>query len=129
MSYRHSIGAMLLASVLGAAMDNAQAFDESKYPDWKGQWLRTDTGAPRYDPSKPSGRGQKAPLKPEFAAVLEESLAEQAKGARRARSRPQFRSSTPEAYGTSVRSPATARKSFTPREFSRTGGGARRATF
>ena len=80
MSYRNPIAAVALAVVLGAAMNNARAFDEAKYPDWKGQWLRADSGAPRYDPSKPSGRGQQAPLKPEFQAVLEASLAEQAKG-------------------------------------------------
>src|SRR5712671_4829158 len=80
MHYRNPIAALTLAVVLGATIGNARAFDEAKYPDWKGQWVRTDSGTPRYDPSKPSGRGQQAPLKPEFQAVLEASLAEQAKG-------------------------------------------------
>jgi hypothetical protein len=77
----HPIAAVTLALLmLGLPIRNAQAFDEAKYPSWKGQWVRTDSGAPRYDPTKPSGRGQQAPLKPEFQAVLEASLAEQAKG-------------------------------------------------
>jgi hypothetical protein len=77
---RNRIGAVTLAVVLGMTIGNARAFDEIKYPNWKGQWLRTDTGAPRYDPSKPSGRGQQAPLTPEYQAVLEASLADQATG-------------------------------------------------
>ena len=71
MQYRISIAAAALVAVLGVTMGNAQAFDEAKYPNWKGQWLRGDPGPSRYDPSKPSGRGQQAPLKPEFRAVLE----------------------------------------------------------
>jgi hypothetical protein len=79
-SYRYPIAAFALAGVLFMAMGEAQAFDESKYPNWKGQWVRGDPGGGRYDPSKPGGRGQQAPLKPEFQAVLEASLADQAKG-------------------------------------------------
>jgi hypothetical protein len=80
MQYRISIAAAALVGVLGVTMGNVRAFDEAKYPNWKGQWLRGDPGPSRYDPSKPSGRGQQAPLKPEFRVVLEASLAEQAKG-------------------------------------------------
>ncbi len=72
--------AMAFAAMVSTPFGNAGAFDESKYPNWKGQWMRADAGAPRYDPSKPSGRGQQAPLKPEFQAVLEASLAEQRTG-------------------------------------------------
>ena len=80
MHYRAPIGAVMLAAVLGVTMGSARAFDEAKYPDWKGQWLRTDTGTPRYDPSKPAGLGQQAPLTPEYQAILEASLADQANG-------------------------------------------------
>src|SRR5437016_7065732 len=80
MRYRNRTAAVAIVMVLGMAMGGARAFDESKYPNWKGQWVRGDPGGGRYDPSKPSGRGQQAPLKPEFQAVLEASLAEQAKG-------------------------------------------------
>ena len=53
---RIAIGAVMLAAVLGVTMGNARAFDESRYPSWKGQWLRTDTGIPRYDPGKPAAK-------------------------------------------------------------------------
>src|SRR5947209_2558793 len=62
MRYRNPIAAAALAMAFCVTMSNARAFDESKYPDWKGQWLRADPGNSRYDPSKPSGRGQQAPL-------------------------------------------------------------------
>src|ERR1700751_5016419 len=78
MTYRHSMAALVLAGSLCLPLAGAWAFDE--YPDLSGQWLRTDTGTPRYDPSKPAGRGQQAPLTPEYQAILEASLADQAKG-------------------------------------------------
>src|SRR5262245_34402779 len=80
MRERNVLVAAALVAMLSLPTGNAGAFDESKYPNWKGQWVRTDAGTPRYDPSKPSGRGQQAPLKAEFQAVLEASLAEQRKG-------------------------------------------------
>ena len=59
----------------------AQAHDESKYPDWSGQWIKApDGGPPRYDPSKPDGRGQQAPLKEQYRLVHEASMADQAAG-------------------------------------------------
>jgi hypothetical protein len=74
----------LICAIAGAALLNsvlpAQAFDDSAYPDLSGQWLRTDTGTPRFDPSKPAGLGQQAPLKPEYQAILVASLADQANG-------------------------------------------------
>jgi hypothetical protein len=58
----------------------AQAFDETKYPDLKGQWRRAETGTFRFDPSKPWGPGQEAPLTPEYQAIFEANLASQASG-------------------------------------------------
>ncbi len=71
-----SIGAAALMVVL--AMGGTQAFAQSKYPDWSGPWR----GSPpnKWDPSKPPGLGQQAPLTPEYQAVLEASLADQAQG-------------------------------------------------
>jgi len=57
----------------------AQAFDEAKYPDWKGQWRRVEAGPPRYDPSRPL-LDQQAPLNEEYRAVHAASLADQAAG-------------------------------------------------
>ena len=61
-----------------AGVSSAQAFDESKYPDWAREWR---LGPPtKWDPSKPPGRGQEAPLTPEYQAVFEANLADQAAG-------------------------------------------------
>jgi len=57
---------------------SAPAQDLSKYPDWSGQWRRT--GGVHWDLSKPPGRGQQAPLTPEYQAIFEAGLAAQAKG-------------------------------------------------
>src|SRR5215467_6923225 len=85
MRWRSSIGALAVAlgvSVVGAVA--AFAFDESKYPDLRGQWRRIPvpgiTGQPGYDPTKVQGKAQQAPLTPESLAILEASLADQAKG-------------------------------------------------
>ncbi len=66
MGYRSFIGATALAAAL-LASSGAQAFDEAKYPDLKGQWRRTNTGNPLriglpWDQTKPVGLGQEAPL-------------------------------------------------------------------
>jgi hypothetical protein len=76
---RGSIAAITLATALFTS--GAQAHDESKYPDWSGQWRRVpDGGVPRYDPSKPDGRGQQAPLTEEYRRIHEASMKEQAEG-------------------------------------------------
>jgi hypothetical protein len=72
---RGSIAAIALAAAL-AMPSLAQANDESKYPDWSGQWLRNYGGNPRYDPSKPI-RKQEAPLKPEYQVRFEASMRDQ----------------------------------------------------
>src|SRR5262249_20118708 len=61
-------------------LSTAQAFDETKYPDLSGQWRRTATGQPRYDPSKPPGLGQQAPLKEEYKVMHAASMADQVAG-------------------------------------------------
>ncbi len=81
MLHRSSIALAALAAVLLLTAGSAQAFDESKYPDWKGQWRRVEPGPPRYDPSKAgTGFRQEAPLTEEYKAVLEASLADQKDG-------------------------------------------------
>ena len=59
--------AALLLTVAGA-----RAFDEEKYPDLKGQWERT--AAPRWLDAKT------APFTPEYRAIFEENLKDQAAG-------------------------------------------------
>jgi hypothetical protein len=56
-----------------------QLFDEGKYPAFEGQWIRMGA-IERYDQTKPPGRGQQAPLTPEYQAIFEANLADVAKG-------------------------------------------------
>ncbi len=75
---RNLIGTIALAAAL-LTSGGAQCFDESKYPDWKGQWRRADPGPPRYDTSRP-GYDQQAPLTEEYQAFHAASKADQAQG-------------------------------------------------
>ena len=63
----------------------AQAADDAKYPNLKGQWtVIVKPGVPgqrvKFDPDRPWGRGQEAPLTAEYQKVHEESMADQANG-------------------------------------------------
>jgi len=72
-----------MATALGMTMAGARAWDDSKYPDLKGQWVRVGPAGfngTRFDPSKPPGRGQEAPLTAEYQAIFEDNLADQALG-------------------------------------------------
>src|SRR3954469_19742380 len=73
-----------LAAALMLLAGRGAAAEEPKYPDWKGQWItinyRLQGQVIKYDPNKPWGVGQKAPLTPEYQKVLEESMADQARG-------------------------------------------------
>ena len=64
---------LFATAALMLAPCGARAFDESKYPDLRGQWERV--GAPRW-----LTPGQKAPLTPEYQAVNDAQLADQAAG-------------------------------------------------
>src|SRR5262245_12393358 len=74
----------LIASALMVMAGGVQATDLAKYPDWTGAWsrfvIRGLGGQPSFDQTKPWGRGQQAPLTAEYQQVLEDSLADQAKG-------------------------------------------------
>jgi hypothetical protein len=76
---RSLIGAIALVAALGATMVEARAFDDTKYPDLKGQW-RPIGGPMRFDPNKAWGQGQQAPLIGEYQAIFEANLADQAAG-------------------------------------------------
>ena len=61
---RVSIGAIAIAALTASPVE---AFDGAKYPDLSGQWraVRPPVGGqPAFDPTKPWGRGQQAPLLP-----------------------------------------------------------------
>jgi hypothetical protein len=79
MAYQSLIGAIALAGSLGAATA-AFAFDESKYPDFSGQWRRPPGIGIQWDPTHTVGRDQHPPLTPEYQAIWEASMADQANG-------------------------------------------------
>src|SRR6202166_3556389 len=84
MRYRNSVDTITLVA-LSMTIMGARAADESKYPDWRGQWSRAPTGVagqpqPPFDPSKPWGLGEEAPLTPEYQAIYEANLKDQAAG-------------------------------------------------
>jgi hypothetical protein len=94
--------ARLLAAAALAAMPwvtpaGAQVFDYGKYPDLRGQWVRYGPSGPdlkgplvrlgpsgvyrtRFDPTKPPAAAQQAPLTPEYQAIFDANLADQAQG-------------------------------------------------
>ena len=74
---RSSMAALALAAALAAP---AQAFDESKYPDFAGQWRKPNGVNVQWDQTKPLGLAQQAPLKAEFQAALVQSLKDQQLG-------------------------------------------------
>jgi hypothetical protein len=77
MRNQNGILSIAVAGLLSAIIQAAPAQENSKYPDWSGQWRRAgDGGVPRYDPTKPI-RKQEAPLKPEYQARLEASIRDQ----------------------------------------------------
>jgi hypothetical protein len=84
MHYRTSTAAAMVAASLYLTLGGAHAFDESKYPDWKGAWRRVGVpgivGQPSYDPTKRGGEAQGAPLTPEYQAIFEANLKVQAAG-------------------------------------------------
>ena len=75
---RMFIGALALAAALLATLAGASAFEDSKYPDWRGMWSRI--GGAGFDPDKPNGRGQQPPLTAEYRAFWEANMAEQESG-------------------------------------------------
>ena len=70
---RISMGAIAIVAALHIAVGGAAAFDETKYPDWKGQWTRV--AAARWVPA-----GTKLPLTPEYQAIFQANLKDQAAG-------------------------------------------------
>jgi hypothetical protein len=71
-----SAGALAIATALSllAIAVAANADEAKKYPDWNALWNR---GSPPgvWDPSKPAGLGQEAPLTPEYQKIYEQTIA------------------------------------------------------
>jgi hypothetical protein len=66
MAWRSALDAIAVAAALVAAGTAAQAFDDAKYPDLSGQWLKLPVpgivgqAGTGFDPSKPWGVRQQA---------------------------------------------------------------------
>jgi hypothetical protein len=82
MHKKHLAAAFALAAALALAGAPARAFDEAKYPDFAGVWQRATAGEPRFDPSKPPGRAQEAPLKAQYQAEFDAMLKAVAEGSK-----------------------------------------------
>jgi hypothetical protein len=81
MSRAHGLVALATVLCLAGAASAQQELknQESKYPDWSGQWRRPGM-ALQWDTAKPMGRGQQAPLTSEYQAIFENGLASQREG-------------------------------------------------
>jgi hypothetical protein len=94
MLYRTLIVSIGMAGAALMICSGVKAADRGKYPEWKGAWERyvppgstpspsgllTPGGQPSFDQTRPWGRGQQAPLTAEYQKVLEDSMADQARG-------------------------------------------------
>jgi hypothetical protein len=80
MLYRKLAAFAALAALCAAFTAGAHAQDLSKFPDWSGQWKRPPGPGIQWDQSKPLGRGQQAPLTPEYQARFEANLKDQEEG-------------------------------------------------
>src|SRR5215468_8816723 len=80
MLYRGLFGAAAVAGALAWSVAGAVAHDETKYPDWSGQWRRAPGTGIVWDETKPRGLAQQPPLTPEYQAIWQASMADQAAG-------------------------------------------------
>ena len=80
MLHKCSLTALTVTATLVLTIGSAAAFDDSKYPDWSGQWRRPSGVGTQWDQTKRPGLAQQAPLTREYQARLEASIADQARG-------------------------------------------------
>jgi hypothetical protein len=82
MVYGAAIGTIVFTAAALCTPTATQAFDDAIYPALTGQWTRAivpgAVGQPPFDPAKPPGRGQEAPLTPEYQAKFDGTLADRA---------------------------------------------------
>jgi hypothetical protein len=80
MALRASAWWLAVAAAAAFGFSDARAFDETKYPDWYGQWVRPRGIGNQWDPTRPPGRAQGAPLTAEYQAIFEANLVDQSEG-------------------------------------------------
>jgi len=70
----------ITAAAAQAPIPEHDKYNPARYPDWSGPMRFTATGGNRYDQTKRPGRAQEAPLTPEYRAIFEAGLKDQADG-------------------------------------------------
>jgi hypothetical protein len=83
MVYRRTLRVLAFGALLMVTAGGAKAEDK-QYPNWKGEWTTIIPRLPgqnlRFDPNKPFGAAQEAPLTEEYKKIYQENLAELAVG-------------------------------------------------
>jgi hypothetical protein len=78
MLLRNSVLTVVATVLMAGAAARA---DDAKYPDWKGQWVGVGAAAEApWDPGKPAGLAQEAPLTADYQKIYSETLARHARG-------------------------------------------------
>ena len=86
MVYGKLLRAIAAAAALVTTISGVKAADDATYPNWKGQWSREVVPGigspfnPGFDPTKSFGLEQNIPFTPEYQAIAEASIADQAAG-------------------------------------------------
>jgi hypothetical protein len=81
MSFHRLTGVFALAVALALSVAGARAFDEGRFPNWKGQWVAFGgAGNTAWDTTLASGTGEPAMLTPEYQAVLAARIKAAAEG-------------------------------------------------
>jgi len=81
MPYQGTTGALALVAALALSVSGARAFDESRFPNWKGQWVALGgAGNAAWDTTLPPGAGERALLTPEYQAVFAANIKAEAAG-------------------------------------------------
>jgi hypothetical protein len=72
--------AVLAAAIALTLTEGAAAAQDKQYPSWKGEWITVIPRLPgqnlRFDPNKPFGPAQQAPLTEEYQKIYQANLAE-----------------------------------------------------
>jgi hypothetical protein len=80
LSANNWIGALTLAGGLLLSTIGAQAWDETKYPDFGRQWKRPPGVGNQFDQTRRPGQAQQVPFTPEYQAIFEANIKDQAEG-------------------------------------------------
>jgi hypothetical protein len=80
MLVRSTICALALAAAFSAATGTARAWDDTKYPNFGGQWKRPPGIGNQFDQTRPAREGQKVEFTPEYQKIFEDNLKDQALG-------------------------------------------------